>query len=683
MDYFASTRSIHFSKADRILVGVSLLSSLLVLVYMLQPDDGSSRKDLKHLADLTSSEFKVRRKYSGAISWAYINKGAALFNQDEIFNDNQTPAKISFLNSKSSIILPPKSLIAIEEDHEKITLVIKEGKAELTLGKNETMNVQSGEKILNVTSSVDSKVTFTNTSGELSVSTTAGDIVVHDKDKVKSVSVKKDQILNVPSNPAAKELAVTRFKILSPVNGDEFDLYKNGFVAKLSQSLKGTMLVSKDSSFEKPVLTKQLQNDSEMDLSELKEGSYFLKVISGKETSDVRSFKVFYNPIFTPQSPLDGETLTLGPGNEAIKLTWEKQPVGTTTEIEVLNNTSETDKKPLQFNVTNGDNFLKLTGIIGEQFSWRAKTLFRDKATPFSNLNSIKLDFGRPIILEKEWISKMSSSDANIVKWNKVSEGEKFNISLIPGIDPVSSKNKALEKITAEHSINLERLRRGKYNFKISSITYPGKNNTLQKELVVYSPVFEWDKAPRITSFGAIDPEIKLNLKLNAIDSNQITMQATLNKKKEFPIALAADHSVLLKEFGSYCIKGKGRAEAFFEDTSEYCFEFKELPPFSTIAKPQDQVMKYTKNKKNNLDAYKLHASPVARAIKYEFHVYRDDQGKKEVYKNDSSSPEIEWMSNRSGVYYFRYKVYDSKGRASEFSPMSRIIFPISPIDEL
>ena len=67
-------------------------------------------------------------------------------------------------------------------------------------------------------------------------------------------------------------------------------------------------------------------------------------------------------------------------------------------------------------------------------------------------------------------------------------------------------------------------------------------------------------------------------------------------------------------------------------------------------------------------------------AVKYEFSIYKDDKGKNLVFRDATSSPEFKWTTRRSGVFFLQYKVTNKRGRSSELSPFSRIIFPISPL---
>ncbi|MDO9181271.1 MAG: hypothetical protein Q7U04_02630, partial [Bacteriovorax sp.] len=81
-------------------------------------------------------------------------------------------------------------------------------------------------------------------------------------------------------------------------------------------------------------------------------------------------------------------------------------------------------------------------------------------------------------------------------------------------------------------------------------------------------------------------------------------------------------------------------------------------------------------------ETFKIVVPTIDKAVKYHLEIFSDSLGKTLTYSADSALPEILWNTNRSGIYYIKYKVYDNKQRESEFSSFSKLIFPISPLSD-
>ena len=131
--------------------------------------------------------------------------------------------------------------------------------------------------------------------------------------------------------------------------------------------------------------------------------------------------------------------------------------------------------------------------------------------------------------------------------------------------------------------------------------------------------------------------------------------------------------------FGKHCLVAIPTVlSKNFGNSKEFCFDLIKVPVFPLLSKNKDLILEYVK--RNGIDTYKINVPIVDKATKYKIEVYKSANAKDIVYTAESPSSEFFWSTNRSGIYYLRYKVFDSRNRSSDFSPASKLIFPISPL---
>ncbi len=81
--------------------------------------------------------------------------------------------------------------------------------------------------------------------------------------------------------------------------------------------------------------------------------------------------------------------------------------------------------------------------------------------------------------------------------------------------------------------------------------------------------------------------------------------------------------------------------------------------------------------------AYQIKMKEHEHNSEYFIEVYSDEPLKRLIWKASSKKPFINWVSNRTGKYFYRVKIKDQWGRMSRFSKRGELIFPISPMEEL
>ena len=102
------------------------------------------------------------------------------------------------------------------------------------------------------------------------------------------------------------------------------------------------------------------------------------------------------------------------------------------------------------------------------------------------------------------------------------------------------------------------------------------------------------------------------------------------------------------------------------------------LVPASIIPK---QIVKFIKVR--GFHGYLITLIPYKNAKLYHIDIFSDAELKKLVLSTKTSLPRYQWISNRSGKYFYQVRVEDKLGRMSPVSAPGELLFPISPMDVL
>jgi len=103
------------------------------------------------------------------------------------------------------------------------------------------------------------------------------------------------------------------------------------------------------------------------------------------------------------------------------------------------------------------------------------------------------------------------------------------------------------------------------------------------------------------------------------------------------------------------------------------------LPKPLTIPKIIPRQIIYYRDIKGTA-SYVIKFNPYPFAKKYWIEVFADKELQKLVFKKSFDNTEAYWVSNRSGLYYYKVKIEDKWGRMSQYSDVGELIFPISPL---
>jgi hypothetical protein len=244
------------------------------------------------------------------------------------------------------------------------------------------------------------------------------------------------------------------------------------------------------------------------------------------------------------------------------------------------------------------------------------------------------------------------------------------------------TKKEFIKKILKNKTINLAELENGSYSLVVSSVNYPSLVSSVV-EFSVVSKIATWNKE-MLKTYQSKDDNMSLVLKINSSIDSWEKLKLELSFKS--PEGKAINEIISLNKlkligFGNYCLTIIPPKEMEFSTKSEvYCFNFVAAPTFDHSKTGHDTVMERIVH--GGVDSYKIEVKKMPDAKKYHLEIFKDKENTELVYKVDSSEPIFYWVSAKSGIYYMRYSVLDSKNRMSEFSPSSRLIFPISPLSE-
>lgn len=198
MNIWTSFTTDYLRRSDYIIMSISIALSLMFLHLLRQPVDASFKRDLRAIAQTSKGSYQVKRKLAGSLSWSEIEGGSKLFQKDEVFSGKDYSAEISFLKSKTIIILPPISLIRIEENNGLMSIEIKEGKAKINLKANTKINIISEGKIYTLSSDRDSQISiFLHKSGVM-VSALSGNVTVSQGNQQKTA--KENETIKMNDN---------------------------------------------------------------------------------------------------------------------------------------------------------------------------------------------------------------------------------------------------------------------------------------------------------------------------------------------------------------------------------------------------------------------------------------------------------------------------------------------------
>lgn len=658
----------HFSQDDRRGVIAGLLLSAIASIALIKatlPVDNRIRKPVARIENFSNN---VRYKEAGSVSFFDVSSGEILQNSDEIFTGQDSRAFVRFLKSNTLLKIPSSSLIRIEETDGQETIEIQDGLVDIIVGKNQTISLKAKGVIhqINATQKESAIKAYYN-QGELHLYTKDGGV------KIKNASGNKELLSNHDGLLKSELKYSSTFKLLSPTPGENLD-NGQGIKIRTDKKSKYYITLSKNADFTRPFHSAQLDGTDLLWETSLEEGDYFLQV---RDKEDRKIVPVTLSSKYRVDgfSPTNGELLKLNPG-DGVTLRWNPVPVKSYKVI-VRDNFG---KEKIYITRTNQ---LQLGNVKGSEFEWTVlPEIAVNKYSSIKKSTWAGLRFnGKIEFIDFPQKTKFKTSKEKIQFSWASRKGEQF---LVKVLDLKNNRDVFVKELNGT-SVSIPIESRGINKIEVSSRDYPSLEKA-EFNYEVNSPILRWDpKLKNIISVVDDNPEVPLKYKADpALEANAnllIIYQPLIGKSIEKKMMFNEIDKIKLEGFGQYCFRAQLiRPLDNFDDSENYCLKLVEAAAFPPLPRAMDTVLSYSKH--NGIDSYKIEVPSVPNAAAYHLEIYADRLSKKLVYSTKSKSPVFFWATNRSGVFFYKYKVIDAKQRGSDFSQFSKLIFPISPLSD-
>ena len=674
MQFLESLLPAHFTRRNRIIFFLAILFSLISLAALLKVAPKDESQTRKMLATLVEQNQYVTRKFSNSLSFIEVDKGDKLFNGDQIFTGENSTAKVVFSKSGNILNIPPSGLIKIEEGQSGENVDIQKGLAEFVIQKGQSINIIQGTETITLKANDNEQGTgkiFFNDK-KLVLQVDSGQISMNDtKGKVQEVN--KNETFALEGNDIKKVQGVG---LTSPIWGQKIDIWQG---LSLEWSSKGAVeaVLARDSEFKDVVGRVTAPRSPHSWTLPLEEGRYYLMVKpANNKVKEGTSFplEMFSAHSIKTFSPVDRSNISLKRG-QGIRLSWNEVPA---QKYKVTLHDQDGKKKVIMTQSPE----LVVEDVKGPTLEWSVAPQLRNEAfLADSSINHINLTYdGQNQIISPKLDQKFIFGKENILLSWSAAKNERTHVKLVN----TNQNQVALDKDVLESKIDFIPEGPGIYTFEVSSKDYPSAIPA-KISFSVNARIAEWEhKAP--IELSSIDPEDKkVELKftpmtkdLSEIELSIYSDEALKNKITSSKV-LSGTIIYTVKKFGKFCfILRPVNKTSIWLPSGMQCIFNKEMAPFDVIANTKNIILKYTKI--NGVGSYLINLPVVERAAIYEVQVF--DEAQKIVFSDKSKNNVITWPSSKTGIYYYKYRVVDNKGRISDYSGVSKLIFPISPLTE-
>lgn len=675
------------NKGNKLIIFIGAVISILSLLALIYLKPNLKNNKLEKIAIIENFNKNVRLKSSGSSSFFNISKNETLQNSDEIFTGENSSATVRFIKSNTQLKIPSSSLVKIEEGENGDVIEVKDGLVDIILEKGQEITLKENGELHNISSQEEkSTIKASISSGQIKIISNTKSVTIKDKSGERELVKNEEAVIITPKIDLQKieKTPPVDFEILKPLNNEKITtqtdinvlLNKNlNFIIEI-KSLEDQKLIARKSFSKNSLIFKNTLNP----------GKYELKVKT-LEISKTITFEVPLNIKITGHTPQNNEIISSNP-NENISLIWDEAKVKKYKIIIQINNENE---KILYSNIPR----IEIPPIKNGQITWTVIGELEDGSTTIENKsiqNSIKIT--DEIIINSKTKNKFSISEKEFpISW-KAKYSKNFKITIFEKtINEEGEKYTELFNSNLKENINETKIflkKIGNFKIVISSLDYPETKNG-EFPYSTKGPILDWliDFPSELKSIeDELDYELsyKENISLKETSKLYIKHTNTNNQNSkveplEFENKKVSKIKIKLKGHGRYCfIAHLNKPIDLYTDTESKCLNFIQLPPFDSIPKPKNEILKFNKNEQETFFTFIL--PKVDRAIKYQVEVFKDINAKNLVFKSTSENEEIKWNTKRSGIYFYRYKVYDNKNRASSYSEVSKIIFPISPLSD-
>ncbi len=284
-----------------ILLFSSCLLILLIFLYFYY-SGYRTRKDLEPIGSIFYRHKVVQRKdYSGFL-WESINQGEEVYNNDSIRTDESAEA-VLILKNEIRIELDPYSMIVLNIRDEKTELELKRGTMSIHVSNSQSVLLKAGD------------LKFASIEGKFKVKIVGDALEFQNEKSVKIVDSPIEKVLDGGKNYTwgqnQVELKEYSIKLISPIDNYRFFPDGKEVVTFQWESDKPThtLELASDSNFQKNLIRFESQGKAEK--ISLEDGSYYWRVISGNESSEIRRIRVYAKKKLELNTPIPNSELNL------------------------------------------------------------------------------------------------------------------------------------------------------------------------------------------------------------------------------------------------------------------------------------------------------------------------------------------------------------------------------------
>ncbi|MDX1959038.1 MAG: hypothetical protein SFU98_10725 [Leptospiraceae bacterium] len=349
-------------KFKEILVILLGLTSVSLLSYLLYNESFSKQKSSNEPIGTVVYRHKVaQRRDAKSFVWENVNQKDFVYNHDSIRTDELAEAIIT-LNNGIKIELDPFSMIVININQSEFDLELDRGSLNLDSENPGDLTIRSKGDIVNTKTPGKWKLARDKNQPLTIQSYTNNSIIVNGESQNLTQGIQAEILGGkIKSSKLSLEL-------ISP--NDNERLYPNIEHPKITLSWKQsekevTVLIGKDRNFDSPILReKTLANFIETSLDD---GTYFWKVASSNDTSEIRRIRIKTNKPISLITPEDNQSFQTIEEKTDVYFAWNELELGNNYKLEF---STRSDFKSIYF--TTQLNRLSYTHSLPKgDFFWR------------------------------------------------------------------------------------------------------------------------------------------------------------------------------------------------------------------------------------------------------------------------------------------------------------------------
>jgi len=594
-------------------------------------------RNLNPIAKISQLEFDSNRKIPGTLNWIETNQGDILYQGDQILTDDRSTVLVSF-DSGPELIIGPQTLIKIDLFRDNFNINIIKGSIEVK------QKAKSIKKVL-LSNNENEKIEIKEGSR---IETSPFGLMTNQQ------IPKQNSTFNVIDSP-------TVGKIINPSTDKDIPI-------EFKSPQSGTIYVYNSNGVE--VGQYKVQQQQSLSLPMFEPGRYFTQIKNsegreiGKTSFTVTSYESpSINQLSSKSEYYKGEKIELSwKGREDIIY---KLRIKTPTQTVIRQVRGNHYSYPLE---EKGEHSFEVAIVSNNHVYKSAKQLV-----------NVNLVAGLVIPENQLFQNVKKTENAQFTVKNhlnsdpvvfEVSPNPEFTQIIKKESSPIGKKEIAMEK----PGIYYARARTESAKPIVSSVAKIVVSGPVAKVAKDYqkNQIISDDKKKVLLSWNKVEGADRSILQVSeTADFKELLINKETDLNKEL---------VEIPKLGKYFwrLSPKTDSPQYLTKTAPIALEAV-LPKPLTIPKIIPRQIIYYRDIKGTA-SYVIKFNPYPFAKKYWIEVFADKELQKLVFKKSFDNTEAYWVSNRSGLYYYKVKIEDKWGRMSQYSDVGELIFPISPL---